>query len=398
MTPERNRILALALLLGGSLAAVPAWGAADKHAGEGESHSQGPAHKLHLSKEQRSRLDLKIGKARAGSAEGTLAMPATVHFDQNGVAKVGPRLRAKVVRVTKDLGTRVAKGETVAVMDSVALGKAKARYLTAQAAFETARADYRRQQTLRKKQISSEAELLDAKGRFREARARRDAAVEELRLYGLSQKQVRGIEAGSDRPLSRYRLTSPLAGVVQKRELTPGQTVGPEETPIHVVDTSKVWVMLEGYERYLPVLQTGQSVRFRSRALNDRTFTGKIDWISRELDPQTRTVRVRAVVENTGDLLRAGMFGKATVTTSADGKVAMVPVDAVQTIEDRPMVFVPGDKDGHFRAVPVTLGQEAESRVEVLQGLQPGNRLVVRGAFDLKSALTASGRSAAHSH
>ncbi|MFB6358583.1 MAG: efflux RND transporter periplasmic adaptor subunit, partial [Thiohalorhabdaceae bacterium] len=113
MTPERNRILALALLLAGTFAAVPAWGAADKHAGEGESHSQGPAHKLHLSQEQRGRLDLKIGKAAAGSAEGTLTMPATVHFDQDRVAKVGPRLRAKVVRVTKDLGTRVAQGETV---------------------------------------------------------------------------------------------------------------------------------------------------------------------------------------------------------------------------------------------------------------------------------------------
>ena len=397
MTPDRKRILTLALILGGSLATASAWGAADKPASKG-GHSQGPAHKLHLSEEQRSRLELKIGKAQAGSAEGTLAMPATVHFDQDGVAKVGPRLRAKVVRVTKDLGTRVAKGETVAVMDSVALGKAKARYLTAQAAFETARADYRRQQTLRKKQISSEAELLDAQGRFREARARRDAAVEELRLYGLSQEQVQGIEAGSDRPLSRYRLTSPLAGVVQKRAVTPGQTVRPSETPIHVVDTAKVWVMLEAYERHLPVLATGQTVRFRSRALTDRAFEGQVDWISREIDGQTRTVRVRAVVTNTGDLLRAGMFGKATVTTGMAGRLAMIPVDAVQTIADRPMVFVPGHKDGHFRAVPVTLGQEAGNRVEVLKGLNPGDRFVARGAFDLKSALTASGRSTSHSH
>ncbi len=414
MTPDRTRILALALILGGSLVAVPAWGAEDKHTEKGDRHSQGSAHKLHLSQEQRGRLDLKIGKAQAGSAEGTLEMPATVHFDQDRVAKIGPRLRAKVVQVTKDLGTRVAKGETVAVMDSVALGKAKARYLTAQAAFETARADYRRQQTLRKKQISSEADLLEAKGRFREERARRDAAVEELRLYGLSRKRIREIEAGTERPLSRFRLTTPLAGVIQERGLTPGQTVSPEETPIHVVDTARVWVMLEAYERHLPMLETGQAVRLKLRALPDRAFTGQVDWISRELDPQTRTVRVRAAVENTDDLLRAGMFGKATVTTSNDGSVAMVPVDAVQTIEERPMVFVPGDPEGearasrdtsrvseetgHFRAMPVALGSEAGGRVEVLRGLQPGDRLVVGGAFDLKSALTASGRSAAHHH
>lgn len=396
--PTATLALDLALALAVGLAAGPVGAATDQPAGQAGDHAEESAHKLHLTQEQRSRLDLEIGQALSGSAEGTLAMPATVRFDPDQVAKVGPRLRAKGVRVTKDLGTRVAKGETVAVLDSVALGKAKARYLTAQAAFETARADYQRQQTLREKQISSEAELLDAKGRASEARARRDAVMEELRLYGLSREQIRRIEAGSDQPLSRYRLTSPLAGVVQKRDLTPGQTVAPEETPIHVVDTDRVWVMLEAYERHLPVLADGQTVRFRSRALGERTFTGRIDWISREVDSQTRTVRVRAVVENRDGLLRAGMFGEASVVTAANGQVAMVPVDAVQTIEDRPMVFVPGEKAGHFRAVPVALGKEAGGRVEVLKGLEPGERLVVRGAFDLKAALTAGGRSAAHHH
>jgi len=394
---DRIPTLAFALVLGGSLTAGPAWGATDQPTGAEDGHAAA-AHKLHLTEAQRGRLDLRVAGAAAGNAQGTLEVPATVQFDPDRVARIGPRLRAKVVRVTKDLGTRVAQGETVAIMDSVALGKAKARYLTAQAAFETARADYQREQELADKQISSQAELLDARARFREAKARRDAAMEELRLYGIPRKRVRGIEAGSERPLSRFRLTSPLAGVVQMRELTPGQTVSPDETPIHVVDTGKVWVMLEAYERHLPVLDTGQAVRFRSRALTDRVFEGQVDWISRELDGQTRTVRVRAVVTNTGDLLRAGMFGQATVTTTADGKAAMVPVDAVQIIEDRPMVFVPGEKDGHFRAVPVTLGQEAGDRVEVLDGLQPGDRLVIRGAFDLKAALTAGGRSAAHSH
>ncbi|HKJ70771.1 MAG TPA: efflux RND transporter periplasmic adaptor subunit [Gammaproteobacteria bacterium] len=413
MKTERKHALALVLILGGSLVGGAASGAADRHAGEGGDPAEPAGHKLHLTEAQRGRLDLQVAEAEAGSAEGTLEMPATVHFDADRVARIGPRLRAKVVRVTKDLGTRVEKGETVAIMDSVALGKAKARYLTAQAAFETARADFRREQELADKQISSEAELLDARARFREARARRDAAMEELRLYGIARERIRGIEADSRRPLSRYRLTSPLAGVVQKRDLTPGQTVGPEETPIHVVDTGRVWVLLEAYERHLPMIESGQTVRFRSRALGERRFTGKIDWISRELDAQTRTVRVRAVVANADGLLRAGMFGKATVST-AGGRVAMVPVDAVQTIEDRPMVFVPGapegearasrdpsrvsGEDGHFRAVPVTLGQEAGGRVEVLDGIQPGDRLVVRGAFDLKSALTAGGRSAAHHH
>jgi len=365
----------------------------------GHAHHEHAQHRsVRLSAEQRSRLDLRIGQVEAGSAQGVLQLPATVRFDRDRVAKIGPRLRAKVVRVTKDLGAWVQAGETVAVMDSVALGKAKAGYLTAQAAFETARADYRREQQLAEKQISSQAELLDARARFREARAQRDAAAAELRLYGLSQQQIQGIEAGGEKPLSRYRLTSPRGGVIQKRALSPGQTLHPEETPIHVVDTAQVWVMLEGYERHLPVLQTGQPVELELRALPNRTFTGTIDWISRNLDQRTRTVRVRAVIKNPEGLLRAGMFGEASVRTKEGDRVAMIPVDAVQTLHKRPVVFVPGAEEGHFRVVSVTLGQEAGKRVEVLTGVKPGDRLVVRGAFDLKSALTAGGRSATHSH
>ncbi|MFA9460273.1 efflux RND transporter periplasmic adaptor subunit [Thiohalorhabdus methylotrophus] len=402
MRVNSKMLAALALLSG--LIAVPAPAVAEDgshnegKAGAPQGNEEGASRRVHLNEKQRDRLDLKIAPAELGSAEGALVLPATVHFDQDRVAQVGPRLRAKVVRVTKDLGERVKAGETVVVMDSVALGKAKARYLTAQAAYETAEADYERQQKLQEEQIASEAELLDARARFQEARARRNAAMEELRLYGLARARIRDIEAGGDQPLSRYQLASPLAGVVQRRDLTPGQTVSPEETPIHVVDTGQVWVMIEAYERHLPLLKPGQQVAFRVRALPDHTFSGRTDWTSRQLDKQTRTVRVRAMVDNAGGLLRAGMFGKATLRTSLNGKAAMIPVDAVQTIHGKPMVFLPGQRKGHFRAVPVALGEEADGRVEVLKGLKPGDRFVARGAFDLKSALTASGRSTSHSH
>lgn len=362
-----------------------------------EEHAEGER-AIHLSESQLARLDVQVGEAGAGQATSVIEAPATVRFDADRVARIGPRLSAKVVRVVADLGNAVKTGEPVAVMDSVALGKAKARHLTTKARLDTARAEYEREKALAEKQIASEAELLEAKARLAEAKAEHDAADEELRLYGLSPEEIDAVRADQDQPLSRYVLTTPIAGVIQQRDLVPGETIGPDETPIHVVETSRMWVMIEAYEQDLLGLESGLPVTLSVRPLPDREFEGRIDWISRELDEQSRTVRVRASVANPEGLLRAGMFGTARIATDGQRQYAMVPIDAVQTLGDRDVVFVPGKEPGAFRAVTVELGAEGGGRVEVRQGLRPGDAVVVAGAFDLKSALTASERSAAHSH
>lgn len=364
----------------------------DDHDGAAEART------VHLTEAQLGRLDIRTDKVPAGSAEAVVKAPATVRFNANAVSRIGPLLQAKVVDLTSDLGDRVAVGDTVAVLESVALGKAKARYLRAAARLRTERAAYRREKQLAEQQISSEASLLEAEAAFRQAQAGYDALREELRLYGLTKEQIDGIQAGTKAPLSRYRLTTPTAGIVQSRDLVAGQTLGPKDTPIHVVDTSRVWVMIDAYEQDLPNLKTGLRVEFSPQALGSRHFTGKVDWISRELDAETRTVTVRAVVDNGSGLLRAGMFGNAVIYTDSASDAAMVPVDAVQTIDGEPVVFVPGEEPGAFLAVSVETGAEQAGRMEVLAGVQPGDTVVTYGAFDLKSALTARGRSASHGH
>lgn len=369
------------------------------HAEEGQHAAEEGAHdEVHLTEPQRRRLALRVGEARAGAAESLITLPASTQFDADRLVKIGPRLPAKVVRVLKDLGETVAAGEPVVVLDSVELGKAKTRYLTTRARLETEQAAYERKRTLAEENISSEADLLEARARYREADAMLASAVEDLRLYGLPREEIEAIEAGAATPLSRYVLTSPIDGVVQERDVTPGQSVSPEETPIHVIDTRQIWVMIEAYERNIDDLETGQRVSLTTRALPERTFEGRIDWISRALEAGTRTLSVRAVIDNLNGLLRAGMFGTAAIQTEASGDGVLVPVGAVQTVEGGDAVFVPGEEPGAFRAVPVVLGAESAGMVEVLSGLRAGEPLVTAGAFDLKSVMTAGTRSAAHAH
>lgn len=365
-----------------------------QHMEEEEEHSG----EVHLSQEQVESLNINVGTLKAGSASSVIQRPARVMYDMDRIAKVGPRIEAKVVRVMKDLGDYVEEGDPIAQMSSVGLGKIKADYIRLRAAMKKEQAHFEREQNLYEQEISSQAELLQAELEYEQAKAELDAASEALRLYGLSQADIQNIKAGSETPLSYFYLSSPFSGTIQERNLSPGQTISPSETPVHVADLSKVWVMIDGYEQDIRYLDTNQTVELSIRSIPDTIFEGTTDWISYQLEKETRTMPVRALFDNPDRKLRAGMFGSARIYTNSEKTASLIPVDAVQQIEGSDRVFVPGEEARSFRPVAVTLGNERDGLVEVLSGLDPGQEVVMSGAFDLKSALTAKSRSADHGH
>ena len=368
------------------------------HEPSSAQHDGGAQDVVELSASQLARLDIRIESVGVGAATSLVNAPATVVFNRDRIARIGPRLDAKVVEVVADLGDEVQTGDPLMVLDSVALGQAKARHLTTKARVETMQANYQREQALNEKQITSDAELLEARARLAEATAEHDAADEELRLYGLTPDEIDAVRPDAAEPLSRYVLESPLSGVVEQRDAVPGQSVAASETPMLVVDTSTMWLMIDARETDLARLGSGQPVEFSVRSFPARTFTGTVDFVAAGLDEQARTVRVRAQVDNADGLLRDGMFATAQIATDREAEWPVVPVDAVQQLDEREIVFVPGDHDGEFRAVEVTTGAENSEVIEIVSGLDPGQRVVAQGAFDLTSALTASTRSASHSH
>lgn len=373
----------------------------EQHVGKSTEYSEKEKHhagKVHLSKEQQNDLGIKVNPLNSGSASSTISRPASITYDLDEIAKVGPRIEAKVIRMLKDLGDKVQQGEELALMSSVELGKAKADYIRLEAALKREKAHYQREQSLFAQDISSQAELLEAEAEYEQAKAERRAAAEALRLYGLSREAIQQIEAGTNAPLSRFYLSSPIDGVVQERNLSPGQTVSPNETPIHIANLSKMWVMIDAYEQDIRYLEKGQSIRLSVRSLPNTNFEATIDWISYALEKGSRTMPVRAQLDNPNKKLRSGMFGTARIQTGTERNIAVIPVGAVQTIKGKSKVFVPGEEPGSFHAKRVRLGTENEGLVEITSGLQPGDRAVVAGAFDLKSALTAQSRSASHSH
>lgn len=373
----------------------------DAHEQSSEQHSEESgqhAREVKLSQKQQESLGISVEKLSGGSATSTISRPASVGYDLDQIAKVGPRIKAKVVVVQKDLGDRVQEGDPIALMSSVELGKAKAEYIRLKAKLKAERARFEREQSLYEQDISSQAEQLEAEATFQQAKAELNSAAEALRLYGLSQNEVDNIETGSDQPLSYFNLSSPIAGVIQERELSPGQTISSSETPIHVANLSKVWVMIDAYEQDVEYLNDGQNVNITVRSIPNQTFKGTVDWVSYSLQEDSRTMPVRAEINNPNKKLRAGMFGTARIETGQTHKTAMIPTDAVQSMEGEQVVFVPGKESGSFKAVSVVLGDENGGYVEIAAGLQPSVKAVTSGAFDIKSTLTAKSRSASHAH
>lgn len=367
----------------------------------GTDHQQGEhaADEVHLSVEQRAMLDIEVGEATAGQADARIRAAATVHFDPDRQAVIGPRAPANVVEVLVDLGDTVEAGQPLVRMESTELGRVRAGHLVSAARLSAARERLQRADSLAERQFASEAERIEARATFEQARAEHRAATETLRLYGLSLDDIEHHDPPGNEPLSRYTLRSPAAGTVQRRDLVRGQHVAPDGAPLHIVDTTQMWLMIDAFEQSLSRLTEGDPVRFRTRAVPGRSFSGAIDWISASLDKTSRTLRVRARLDNPHGLLRDGMAGTATIEASGDyRRLALVPIDAVQRIGERQVVFVPGHEDGAFRARTVSTGSEGEGQVGIREGLEPGEMVVVRGAFDLMSTLTAGSRSAAHSH
>lgn len=368
--------------------------AAEKTSENDEHAEEGHGQEIHITPGQVKEMGIVVEPLRGGLVNSKIQRPATVKFNPDKTVKMGPRISAKVEKVQVDLGDKVTKGQALVYLSSVELGKIKADYLSQVSHFQTKEKAYQREKKLYEEQISSEADYLQAKAEFENARAELESSKATLNLFGIAAKNV----GDQDYPLSYFVLSSPLSGVVQERNLSPGETLSPKSTPIHIVDNSKMWVMIDAYEQDIANVKKGQDIRLNVKSLPGKVFLGKIDWISNALDKDSRTLKVRAVVNNKNGLLKEGMYGTADIVNSKESQKPIIPIDAVQEIEKEQVVFVPGDEEGSFKPVEVVTGNENNGWVEIAGKINIGEPVVTAGAFDLMSTLTSKTRSAAHGH
>lgn len=375
----------------------------EEHAGEDEAHDDhghgeerhddhghddGEEQVVRISPEVLSRNGIRLGTAEAGVLAGAFEVPAEVQLNPDRVAHISPLVEGQLLSVDVTLGDRVEAETQLARLRSVELGQARAELSRTTSLRDVAEQNRDRQRRLREEGIASERSLLEAELAYEQADAERDAARSRLRVFGL--------RGGSGPDMT---LESPIAGVVVERHATRGENVSPDDTLFIVADLSRVWVIGRVYEQQVAQVAPGMSATLTLNAYPGRTWTGTVDFVGATLDESTRTLPIRVEIDNPDGQLRPGLFGSLRLASGQPTSTSVVvPLSAVQTVDNRTVVFVPGHEDGEFAAHPVTTGREDTRQVEVLEGLEPGARIVVEGTFILKSELMRGELGHGHAH
>ncbi|MEE8169363.1 MAG: efflux RND transporter periplasmic adaptor subunit [Phycisphaerae bacterium] len=346
-----------------------------------------------LSPEAVRNAGIEVREAAGGRIAQTLSLRGEIVPNADRVAHIVPRVSGQVREVRKHLGDQVRAGDVLAVIDSRELAETKAGDLAAEARLSLLRASLERVEKLFEKKIATEEELLKARQELAEAEIAHRTAEAKLHALGLSEAQVRALHEEPDVDYSRYEIKAPLDATIIKKHVTLGEVVGPESDVFVLADLSTVWVHLTVYQRDAAAIRSGQAVTV---SFHDDTpdANGMIDYITPIVDETTRTATARVVLNNPDGSLRPGLFVTASLVVDEADVAVAVPTAAVQRFRDWSVVFVKyGDA---FEVRPLELGRRDGTRVEVVQGLSPGEAYVAANSFVLKAELGKSG--AGHHH
>ncbi|MBI4613088.1 MAG: efflux RND transporter periplasmic adaptor subunit [Planctomycetes bacterium] len=232
---------------------------------------------------------------------------------------------------------------------------------------------------------TSEEDLLEARTARAQAQAELEASRETLLRLGFAAPAIEELEKSRDIS-GELPILAPFAGVVVERSAVPGELVEPSRVVLAVADTSKVWALLDVAEADAAKVEPGQEVVLAVDGLAGETFGGRISWVATEVDPRTRMLKVRAVLDNSFGLLRAHQFARALVTTRGQKPAVLVPKAAVQWEGCCNVVFVK-KSDVLFEPRKVWLGYETPEHHEVRKGLKAGEVVVTEGSFLLKTEI-----------
>lgn len=243
--------------------------------------------------------------------------------------------------------------------------------------------------------VAAQQELLSA-GTLRNTQpALYEAVRNKLKLWKLTDSQINAIET-SGKVQEYFPVYATVAGTVTEKMVREGDYVKQGQPLLKIANLASVWAVFDAYENQLGALTKGQEIIISSNAYPNEEIKGKIDFIDPLLNSGSRTVEVRAVIRNSSGRLKPGMFVKGQVATSAPTGTTdniFLPSSAVLWTGERSVVYVkPNPPEPVFEMREVTLGEAAgDEYVQVLQGLQPGEEVVVNGTFTVDAAAQLKG-------
>jgi cobalt-zinc-cadmium efflux system membrane fusion protein len=341
--------------------------------------------KIALDDAQVKAAGITIDKAGAVKINSALTLPGEIRFNEDKTAHVVPRLAGVVESVRVNLGEKVKKGQVLAVIASSDLSEQRSELLSAQKRLALAKTTFEREKKLWQEKISAEQDYLQAQQAMHEA---------EIAVRNLQQKlSAMGANTAGAGALNRYEIRAPFAGTVMEKHISLGEAVKDDANIFTISDLSTVWAEIAVPAKDLNAVRVGEKAIVRATAF-DAKATGTIAYVGSLLGEQTRTAKARVALANPEMAWRPGLFVNVEIVSGEKEAAVAVTTDAVQTVNDKPTVFV--RVPGGFLAQQVMLGRSDGKVVEIVKGLQAGTPYAAANSFIVKSEQGKA--SAEHTH
>jgi RND family efflux transporter MFP subunit len=331
-------------------------------------------------------MTVELGSAKRGDLSAHLTVVGNLIGLQT--VDVAPRVAGRLISISVQLGDPVRRGQTIGKVEDREINE---QVRQAEASMEVSRATIRqREADLKVAELNFDrsknlyARQLLAKQALDDAESRYLAAVAQLDLAKAQQAQ-------NDARLQELRfnlqntvIASPVDGFIGRRNVDTGAMVSTNTAVVSVVEISRLKLVVNVVEKDLRMVTAGDVGVVEVDAYPGEKFNGKIARVAPVLDPSTRTAPIEIEIPNPGNRLKPGMYARITLTIEERKNVLVAPKNAVIDFENRRGVWIPTD-DARAKFVPVELGIEGTDTIEIVSGLQEGDRFVTTGAAAVRN-------------
>lgn len=405
----KKTIILLGLLIfafcgGGEKKVVPA--AEEKQPGqeqEGQEHRE-----LQLSPEKQKEWGVVVGMATKETVASKITLPGVLALNQNRTAHISSFVAGKVVSLSADLGNRVSRRQVLLTINSPEFAKTQAEFLEARAKLNLSRKEVERARMLFKENAIEEKEYLRREAEHEKLATDFGASESILHSYGIDHEQIEELIKKCDSLWNvadlcelanpNLPILSPVTGTVIFRDVIVGEHVDPQKTLFTVSNLNILWAFLDAYEKDLPFINKESAVTIQSPLYPEREFKGKISYISDTIDEKLRTIKIRVEVENKERFLKPNMYIQGIVENkSLEKEILAVPEEAIQNLDGEKIVFIL-EEENVFAVHHVEVGEKIDNKRIIAKGLEEGEKIVIKGAFNLKAELTKKSFGQKHVH
>lgn len=316
--------------------------------------------------------EIKLDTVKLVNEESELSLTGKVAFNEDKVSKVFPLVGGNVVKVNVSLGDYVHKGQELAVIRSGDIGDIQTQYNVALSNLQIAQKNRDISEELFKTNVNSEKDVLNARNEYKKANSDVNRLKQLLAIYGAT-------ENTND---AEYRVLAPSDGFIVEKNITENMSFRTDNAPqiFTVSFLRSVWVLADVYESDLSKIKLDEEVDVTTIAYPDKVFKGEIHEISSLLDPETKALKVRIVLDNSEGLLKPEMFASVRVHIKNSNKVLAIPTKALVFENNRFHVMV-ASGNNTFSKRQVEIIRSVGEKTFIKSGLSEGEQVVVKNSL-----------------